>query len=181
MPQSLYTFASTEAAENKDLFGALGIDWRLLVLQVVAFGILVWLLGKFVYPQLVGAIEKREKAIADSVAAANKAEAKAEETQKEIDDMFQKARKEADEIIARSHQEATTMVTEAESKAKDRADQIVSDARAQLNNDVRKAREALKSDTIKLVAVATEEVIHEKLDASKDANLIKTAIGKGQA
>ena len=58
MPQLLYTFASTEAAADKDLFGALGIDWRLLVLQVVAFGILVWLLGKFVYPQLVSTIEK---------------------------------------------------------------------------------------------------------------------------
>ena len=74
------------------------------------------------------------------------------------------------------------MVAEAEEKAKARAEQIVNDARAQLATDVAKAREALKAETIKLVAVATEQVIGEKLDAGKDAGLIKNALAaeKGQ-
>ena len=57
----------------------------------------------------------------------------------------------------------------------------MADARTQLDADVRKAREALKSETIKLVALATEHVVNEKLDEKKDANLIKGALSQEQA
>lgn len=168
--------AETGAHADPGLFGALGIDWRILILQVLAFSVLVWLLGKYVYPPLVRAIDEREKTIAASVAAANEAEVRAEKSQKEIEKLLRDARKEADEILARSHAEATSQVAEAEAKAKTRADQIIKDAHVQLQADVAKARTALKKDTAELVALATEKIIHEKVDTRKDAELIDRAL-----
>lgn len=169
-------FAATEAAAEQSLFGALGIDWRMLLLQIVAFGVLVWFLGKFVFPYLIRAIDKREQAIADSVAAASEAEANAEKTQAEIEKLFEKARTESAAIVETAHKEATAMVKEAEDKSKKRADQIVSDARAQLDQDIIKARKSLRDEATELVALATEKIIREKMDASKDAKLISSAI-----
>ena len=58
----LITFASAEATEAKqDLFSSIGIDWKLLILQTIAFLILLWFLKKFVYPSLVAMLDKREK------------------------------------------------------------------------------------------------------------------------
>lgn len=180
MFQILPILASTEAEKSDTLFGALGLDARLLILQLLAFAFLVWFLGKFVYPYLVGAIDKRERAIEESVAAANEAEAKAEQTQKEVEKLFAKARKESSEIVETAHKEATAMVKEAEDKAKQRAEQIVSDARAQLDQDIIKARKMLRNETTELVALATEKIIREKIDAKKDKALIDTAVKEAQ-
>ena len=53
---------ATAAAEtaNPDVLTSLGIDWQLLVLQIVAFLILVVILGKFVYPVFVRIIDERQ-------------------------------------------------------------------------------------------------------------------------
>ncbi len=169
-------FAASEAAKNDSLFGALGIDWRTLILQIIAFSILVWILGKFVYPHLIGAIDKREKAIEESVAAAHEAEAKAEQTQKEVEQLFKKAREESAAIVDTAHKEAANMVKEAEAKAKKRAEQIVADARAQLDQDILKARAQLRDEATELVALATEKIIREKIDTKKDKTLIETAL-----
>lgn len=178
MNELLTQFAATEtgAEAEKNLFEALGLDLRLLILQIVAFAILVWVLGKFVYPRLIGAIDAREKAIADSVAAAGEAEAKAEEAEANIEKLLERARVEAAEIVETAHKESAAMVAEAESKAKQRSEQIVTDAQKRLAQDVVKAREQLKRETIELVAVATETIVKTKVDGTKDKALIEAAL-----
>lgn len=176
----LHTFiiASTN---QPNLFEALGINWKLLVEQTIAFLILVFILGKFVYPALIKAIDARRDQIEAGLKEAKQSQEALEQAEAKVADIIEQARKEADDIIARSHQESVAMVTEAEDKAKQRSDQIVKDARAQLDIDVTRAREALKQDTIKLVAAATERVIGEKLDDRKDNGLITKALEKGRA
>lgn len=173
--------ASAEAAgeaASPGLLQALGIDAKLLIEQALAFLILVAILGKFVYPALIKAIDARRDQIEAGQKEAKEAAEALTKAETKVNDMLVDARKEADEIIARSHKESSAMVADAEEKAKTRADQIVKDARAQLETDIAKARQALKKDTIELVAMATEKVVKEKLDEQKDANLIKSALGE---
>lgn len=183
MMQFIQTFGATEAAHGaaeaaakKGFFEVLGIDWRLLVLQLLAFIILVWVLSKFVYPPLVKAIDNREKAIEVGLKEAKEASEALAKAEEKVAAMLADARKEADDMLARTTQEANTVVADAEDKAKIRAEQIVADARMQLDAEVRKARESLKKDTVQLVALATEKVVGEKLDAQKDGKLIAAAL-----
>ncbi len=174
-------FVASGSESSPGLLQALGIDGKLLIEQAIAFLILVAILGKFVYPALVKVIDARRDQIEAGMKEAKQAEEALEKAEVKVTDLLADARKEADEILARSHQEATAMVAEAEEKSKARAEQIVADARTQLEVDVRKAREALKTDTIELVALATERIVGEKLDAKKDANLIKGALSQEKA
>ena len=171
--------ATTES--NPSLFQALGIDWKLLVEQAIAFLILVLILRKFVYPVLIKAVDGRREQIEAGLAEAKQGQEALEQAEDKVAEMLEKARREADDILARSHQEAASMVADAEDKAKQRAEQIVKDAREQLQTDVSKARQALKAETVKLVAAATEHVIGEKLDSQKDAGLIKQALSQEKA
>jgi len=166
--------ASTES--NPGLLEALGINGKLLLEQSIAFLILVAILAKFVYPALVKAIDNRRDQIEAGMKEAKEAAEALDKAEAKVVDLLADARKEADGIIARSQKEAASQVAEAEEKAKARADQIVKDARAQLDTEVAKARQALKKDTIELVALATEKVVKEKLDAKKDAGLITEAL-----
>ena len=154
--------AHAAAAESSpSIFEALGIDWKLLVLQGLSFLILVGLLAKFVYPPLVRAIDNRRDQIEAGLKEAKASQEAAERAEAEVAGLLAQARKEADEIIARSHQEAVALTTKAEDKAQQRAEQIVADAREQLSRDVAKARQALKAETVGLIAAATERVIGE--------------------
>ena len=171
----LLIVASTEEA-SAGLFEALGLDAKLLIEQAIAFLILVAILGKFVYPALVKAIDARRDQIEAGMQEAKQAEEALVNAEAKVADLLAEARKEADDIIARTQQEASSMVTDAEEKAKARAGQIVKDARAQLDTDIVRARRALKEETVQLVALATEKIVGEKLDGSKDAGLIKEAL-----
>ena len=178
----LYLATTETAAESSPgLFQALGIDWKLFVVQGIAFLILVYVLGKLVYPVLIKAVDDRRAAIEAGLKEAKEGQEALEKAEAKVTDLLAQARTEADEILARTHQEAASMVADAESKAKTRAEQIVADARAQLDVDVAKAREALKKDTVELVALATERVINEKLDDRKDADLVKKALAEEKA
>jgi F-type H+-transporting ATPase subunit b len=161
---------------SPSIFEALGLNVTLLIEQAVAFLILVFILGKWVYPVLIKSIDKRRDEIEAGLQEAKQSREALATAEAKVEEVLAAARKDADAIIARSHTEAGAMIADAEAKASARAAQIVADARTQLDNDVRKAREALKADTIKLVALATEQIIHEKVDEKKDASLIKKAL-----
>lgn len=177
--QFLFAAAEEHATEaSGNILTSLGIDWKLFVGQAIAFGILLGILAKFVYPVLIKSIDDRRATIEAGLEEAKKSQEASEEAEKRIEQLLAEARKEADEIVARSHSEAQSMVAEAETKAKQRAERIVADARTQLDAEVNKARAVLKKDTLKLVALATEKVVEEKLDATKDAKLIEQTVAK---
>lgn len=172
------TYIAAEAAASQDpgLLGALGIDWRLLLAQSIGFLILVWLLGKFVYPILIRAIDERQEAIERSSAAAKEAQVAAEKAEETTREQLNEAKKTTSEIIAAAHEEASAIVEQAEAKAVRRADHLIAQAEARLNTDVAEAREALRKEMVALVAEATEAIIGEKIDAKKDAALIERAL-----
>ncbi len=170
-----FIFAEAEV-HDPGLFQALGIDLKLLIVQGLAFLVLVWILAKFAYPVIIKSIDDRRDLIEKGIKEAQASQEEMAKTEAKIEAMLGTARQEADEIVARSHQEATAMVAEAETNAKVRAERIVADARTQLEADVTRARETLKKDTMHLVAVATERIIGEKLDAKKDSALIERSL-----
>jgi F-type H+-transporting ATPase subunit b len=179
MQQTLIQFAATEAthgAEKKDLFAVLGINWKLLVLQTLAFLILVWLLKKFVYPPLLRSLDERQKTIEESVQAAKKAEEGAAKAQEDIEKRLNDARKEAGEILATAKAEAASQIEAAEAKAKIRAERMTAQAHEQLQQDIEAARKSLRKDTIELVALATEKVVQSKVNTATDQKIIETAI-----
>lgn len=167
----LTTLAETAEAQE-DIFTALGIDWRLLILQIVAFLILVWLLGKFVYPLLMKSVDERQKNIEEAAKAAKQAQASAAESEAETAELLAKARKEASEIVATAKLEASEIASASEAKAKSTAEKIVADAHAQIDKDIDRARRELHDQTLELIALATEKIVRKKLDTKADEALI---------
>jgi F-type H+-transporting ATPase subunit b len=179
MNSYIYVAASEAAqpsSQDSGLFSALGIDVTLLLLQAAAFLLLVFLLGKFVYPHLLKAIDNRRATIEEGMLNAQKAQEELKQVEQKVADIIRTARSEAGDIVAHAQKEASVVVEAAEDKALKRAEHIINEAQAQMSNELTAARETLKKDTARLVALATEQIIKEKLDAKKDAELIEAAI-----
>ena len=51
-------FATSEPAASTDILTGLGINWQLLLFQIIAFGILVFILSKWVFPIFFKIIDK---------------------------------------------------------------------------------------------------------------------------
>ena len=169
---------ATAAAEPEktDVMTALGIDWTLLALQIVAFLILVWLLAKFVYPVFVRVIDERQDQIEAGTKAAREAEKKAARAEKEVEKLLKEARTQAKDIVQTAKEEAIAAIEAAEGKAKQKADAIVAGAKEQIEKDVIAAQKTLHNETLELVALATEKVLGGSLTAQVDSKVIATAV-----
>lgn len=171
----LSQFAETTEAQA-DIFTALGIDWRLLILQIIAFLILVFLLGKFVYPWLMKSVDERQASIEAAAKAAAKSKEEVEKNHEQVIQLLAEARKEAAEIVSTAKLESSEMVALSEKKAKKSAEQIVATAHEQIGKDVANARKQLYNDTLELVGLATSKVVGSTLDKKVNNDLIARAV-----
>lgn len=176
----MLTFNLLASAESANLFQSLGIDWKMMIFQLIAFGILIFILAKWVYPPILKMLDSRDKLIEDSVKAAKDSAKKSADAENEIAKQLRAARAEADDIVAAAREQSAQMLTDSEKEAQKRADQTVESARQQLARDVEAARKLLRSETADLVALATEKVVGEKVDATRDAKLIDAAIKESE-
>ena len=89
---NLHYFASAGAGSDS-LLGPLGIDWRLFVLQTVAFAVLLLVLKKWVYPPILAMLDKRDESIKEGLEAAEQAKKAASESEKRTAAMLKKPNK----------------------------------------------------------------------------------------
>ena len=170
----LTNFAAAAASNN--MFASLGIDWKMLILQGIAFIIFVYVMAKWVMPPLVKAVDDRQNKIEESTKAAESAEKNAKQAEDNIKDQLSSARKDAAEILANAHDEAAATLERAHTKAKTDTEHIVKNAHDQIEKDIIAARETLKKDTIELVALATEKVVGVAVTKSVDSKLIEKSL-----
>lgn len=166
--------ASTEASGN--ILDSLGVDWKLLVIQLVAFLLLVALLAKFVYPVFMKIIDKREADMKASAAAAETAREHAEKAEHEVEKLLAVARKDAQDIVATAKNEATLMVEKSEHSAKAKAEQIVAQAQEDIDKQIIAARKTLESDTLRLVKQAASAATAGVADSKLDDAMIKRSV-----
>ena len=177
--ERIFTQLASEAESTEasgDLLASLGIDWTLLIVQLVAFLILVWLLGKYVYPVLIKTLDDREAKIEGASKAAEAAEKKAQSAESSIQDALKKAQAEAADIVATAKSEATLMIEKAESNAKNRSERIVAEAHEDIQKDVLAARKTLEKDVISLVKKAASIAVSGVADSKLDDALIKKSV-----
>jgi F-type H+-transporting ATPase subunit b len=166
--------AETEA--KSDIFTSLGIDWQMLILQIVAFLILVVLLGKFVYPWLIKSVDERHADIEAASKAAAKAQAALEKNKADMAELLDQARTEAAGIVDTAKLESAEIVASSEKKARTAAEKIVADAHEQIDKDVATVKKELYNETLELVGLATEKVVGATASAKVDRELIAKAV-----
>ena len=175
MGSSVFTHFAAEEAGG-DIMSALGIDWKLLVMQLVAFLLLVWALNRWVFPVFFKIVDKRQAQIEESNRAAVEASKHAEQAQAETEKLLKKAREEAKDIVATAREEAVSLVSEAEAKSRQQADHMVADAKDQIAKEIVSAKKALHNETVDLIMAATGKVLDGTVDAKVDKTVVARAL-----
>lgn len=175
---NILLFASTEAEQPAEGLAAFGVNWQMLLFQAITFLLVVLVLKKFVLGKLYDIIDARKAEIDDGLNKAEQAKKELASAQDEIDKVLASARSQAEAIVSDAKKESNEIVKHAEDKALIRAEAIVKDVQAKLALDITKARKQLELDTVLLVNQVAEVVLREKLDGSKDQDLITAELEK---
>lgn len=169
----------TQFGEGTSGIGALGVDGKALIIQLISFVLAFLVLKKWAFGPIVKLMEQRRATIEQGVTLGEQMKKDKVALEAKVADALANARQEADGIIAQAQEEGRQAVREAEDKARDKAAGILKEADERIVTDTQRARKKLENELVSLVSEATEAIIGEKVDAKKDAQLIDRAL-KGQ-
>ncbi|MGA2189023.1 MAG: F0F1 ATP synthase subunit B [Steroidobacteraceae bacterium] len=153
-----------------------------LVIQGVVFFLVAWAVMKFFWPWLMGAIEARQKKIADGLAAAAKSEKELGEAEARSKEIIREARDRAAQIIDQAGKRSNEMVDEAKGTAASEAQRLVAQARDEAARESSRAREELRQEVGKLAVEGASRLLGREIDAKTHAELLDqlaAEVGRG--
>ena len=157
--------------------GLLDLSLSFLV-EIVAFLAMIAILARWVYPRVIAAAEGRQRQIAGQLEAAERARKEAEQRLKDAEAELQKARAQSAEIIEGANRLAEQLRADGRAKAEEDARRIVENARREIEAERQKALDSVRAEVADLVVAATERVIGESLDITRQRQLIERAISE---
>jgi F-type H+-transporting ATPase subunit b len=161
--------------EQASLFTQLGIDWKLLLSQVVNFAILLAVLTQFVYKPLLKVIKKRNERIQEGLDKADEADVRLKEVDGIAKAHLQKADQESIAIIKATESRAKSLEESLVKKAEEKQAMLLAQAQAQYEKQQEESRNKVLAEAsalVKRLIVKTVELKPEAIDQA----LIEKAI-----
>jgi F-type H+-transporting ATPase subunit b len=149
-----------------------------VIVELITFLIMLVILARYVYPEIVKLAEVRQLAIAQQLKEAEQARAEAEQRLKEAQAKLEDARKTAQSVIDAATKSGEQLRQELKQKAEEESKRTIEAARKEIEAERERAVQSVRSEVANLVIAATEKVIGETLDDEKHRRLIDKAIAE---
>ena len=143
-----------------------------LIGQTIAMIVFVWFCMKFIWPPILGAIEERQKQIADGLAAADEGEKKLTQAQAEADEIVADARKQATSILDQAHARANEIVAEGKADGVKERERQLSAAKAEIDQETNKAREELRGQVSAIAIASAEKILNREIDGKAHEDIL---------
>ena len=149
-----------------------------LVIQGLAFFATAWLVMKFGWPLINGAIEERQKKIADGLAAAEEGKRALASASDKQDQVIREARSEAAGIRDRADKEYAAILDKAKSDAIAEGGRQKAVAIAEIETEAHRARDELSRKVADLAVKGAERLIRKEIDAKAHKALLDDLISE---
>ena len=148
------------------------INVGLSLWTVVVFLALLWVLRRFAWGPILGAVEAREEriqgALDESARQREEAAALLEEHKRQLAD----ARRQAQEIVAEGKAAGQKVRREIEEKAREEGQALLERARMDIQREKEEALAELRRESVELALAAAARLMREKLDGERDRELV---------
>lgn len=145
----------------------------------ISFLIVLFLLAKFAWKPILGAVKQREENIENALLAAEKAQAEMEKLNAKNEELLVQAREERDLLITEAKTARDKMISDAKGLASSEADKIIASAKATIEVEKRAAIAELKNTVGALSLEIAEKVVREKLsDDNKQKELVEKLVAE---
>jgi F-type H+-transporting ATPase subunit b len=166
-------FAFLAAAETGG-GGLVSLQVNLMFWTLIIFLILFWILKKYAFPAVLGAVEAREKALADAIEGAKRDREEAAAVLAEHRRQLEGARADAQRMIAEAR--AVAEKSRAELLEKTRLDQqeMLERARRDIGIERDKAIAEMRREAVDLAIAGASKVVQQNLDSDKNRKLVES-------
>jgi F-type H+-transporting ATPase subunit b len=143
-----------------------------LIVQMLVFATLVFAVMKWVWPVILGAMDERERKIAQGLAAAEEGAQELSQAREKADGIIREARERANQIIDHAQHRANDLVEQAKGTASAEGARLIAAAQQQIELDTTHARESLRREVAGIAVGAAAKLLQREIDARKHADLL---------
>ena len=148
------------------------IQINLMFWTLVIFLILFFLLRKFAFPAILGAVERREQALEEALASARRDREEAQRLLEEQRRQIEGARGEAQKFIAEGRAVAEKMRQDLLGQTRQEQQEMLERARREIDMEKERAIVQLRREAVNLAISGAGKVIEENLDDEKNRRLV---------
>jgi F-type H+-transporting ATPase subunit b len=153
-------------------------DVGLMIWTLLVFGLSMYLLGKLAFPRIAEALDRRQKAIEDSIDAAEHTRQEAEQILAEYRERLAEARGQADEIVARARKTGEAAENEIIADARAKREEMMEQTRRDIQAETRRAIQEIRAEVADLTVLATEKVARKALTDEDQKRLVEDALSE---
>jgi F-type H+-transporting ATPase subunit b len=150
----------------------------LMVWTLLLFGISMFVLAKLAFPRISAALDKRQRAIEDSIDSADRTRAEAQALLADYRERLKESRQQAEEIIERARRAAEGLERDASEEAKARREQMMEQTRRDIETETRRAIQEIRREVADLTVLATEKVTRKTLTDEDQRRLVEEALSE---
>jgi F-type H+-transporting ATPase subunit b len=150
----------------------------LMIWTLIAFGLTLFVLRRFAFPRIAANLDKRQKAIEDSIDTAERTKTEAEELLAEYRERLKEARTQAEEIVARAKRAGEQHEADSMADASKRHEELMEQTRRDVEQETRRAIQEIRKEVADLTIMATEKVTRKSLDDDDQRRLVEEALGE---
>ena len=168
--------AQEHGAEGGGGNSLFSINPGLSIWTLIVFGLLLFVLGRFAWGPILGAVEAREKRIQDSLDSAQRQTEEIRELVAEQKQHLTAARQEAQQIVADGREAGERVRRDIEEKARTEGQALLERARAEIEREKESALESIRRESVDIALAAASRLVGERLDAERDRELASSYI-----
>jgi F-type H+-transporting ATPase subunit b len=150
----------------------------LMIWTLLAFGITLYVLSKLAFPKISEQLDKRQRAIEDSIDTAERTKQEAEQILAEYRQRLSEARTQAEDIVARARKAAEQHEDESRQQARVQREELMEQTRRDIEAETRRAIQEIRNEVADLTVLATEKVTRKTLTQDDQRRLVEEALGE---
>ena len=150
----------------------------LMIWTLILFVISMAVLAKLAFPRISEALDRRQRAIEDSIDAAERTRQEADQLLAEYRERLAEARKQAEEILERARKTAEIHERDALTEAATRREQMMEQTRRDIESETRRAIDEIRREVADLTIMATEKITRKTLTEEDQRRLVQDALSE---
>lgn len=162
----------------EELISTFHIDWKLMIAQLVNFGLVFALIYWLAAKPLSKLMHDRTKEITDGLDNAKKAEALVANADIKKDEIIREAKESAKQIVTISQADGKEIVKEAKDKANIEKAEILKQAKIEAGKEKTAADAVIRQEAAGLVSQSVRKVIEGYVEKDKGEDIIKAMLAK---
>jgi F-type H+-transporting ATPase subunit b len=155
------------ATGDETLIQQFGIEPAFLIMQLISFGLLAWVLYRFMIKPVLATVDERQARISSGLQYAEQMKAQLATTQQQTDAALKDAQQKAQAVIAEAQKTAKILADRQQQDAVDQAAALIAKAQAAIEMEKRKMLAEARTEIARLVVATTQRVLAKELSESE--------------